>query len=182
MPHLTDAGNKIVELKKGDVLYNKGDECRTMFLLREGKIALYLDYGTEKQFALVTVSRRGSSLGEMGLLESENRNATAVALEDSVLVELDMEHFPAFIAKHPDEGVQIIKDIAHRFTNVVNELKSTQEVVSDVMKEIEEGRLIPKKSLKEKIKAIADLFLDVPKDVPPDLYMSFYTRTHGHMM
>ena len=73
---------------KGDVLYRQGESCDTMYVLGKGRIGLYLGYGTPKEYLLIELSEPGSSLGEMGLLEGEPRNATAVALEDSILSEL----------------------------------------------------------------------------------------------
>ena len=102
---------KVIHLAKGHVLYHKGEECDTMFVLRSGRVTLYLNYGKENQFALVSVSEPGSSLGEMGLLEGETRNGTAVADEDSVLIEISRENFAQFLSRYPDEGVKIVSDL-----------------------------------------------------------------------
>lgn len=175
------AENRIVHLPKGHVLYNRGEECDTMFVLRSGRICLYLDYGTQKQFALATVEKPGSSLGEMGLLEGVKRNGTAVALEDSVLVEINRENFETFLSRYPKEGVQIIGDLAHRFRAVTQELRSTQNLVAEILNEVQESQIAVKPTLRERLKRIADFFLDIPDDVPPDLYVNIYTRNHSHM-
>ena len=117
----------------------------------------------------------------MGLLEGEPRNATAVALEDSTLVELEEAHFQEFLEKHPNLGVKIIKDLAGRFKVVTDELLSAQDVVRTLVGEIESDKNKEKKSIRERLKGIADVLLDVPKDVPPDLYVTCYTRTHGNL-
>ncbi len=173
--------DKIRKVPAGTVIYEQGTDCHSMFLLREGKVGLYLYFGTPKQFALLEMSRPGSSLGEMGLLEGEPRNATAVALTDCVLVEINEKDFGTFIADHPDETEVMIKDLSHRFKSVMDELKVAQEVIYDCIEEM--GERQPKKlSLKERLKRYADLFLEIPPDVPPDLYMSCYTRFHGSML
>ncbi len=176
-----DAGNKVINLEKGHVLYRQGDECNTMFVLLSGMVELFLNYGTKDQYALIVLSEKGSSLGEMGLLEGEPRNATAVALEDSVLVELEESHFQEFIESHPNLGVKIIKDLAKRFKVVTDELLGAQDVVRVLVNEMESDKTKEKKSIRERLKGIADVLLDVPKDVPPDLYVTCYTRTHGNL-
>ena len=118
MPTTHDAGNPILEVPKGMVIYTQGTPCTTMFLLREGTVALYLNYHTPQQFELAQISRPGSSLGEMGLFEEYPRSATAVALTDCTLVEIDRENFSPFIAAHPEETVQIILEGSHRFLSV----------------------------------------------------------------
>ncbi|MFA6688087.1 MAG: Crp/Fnr family transcriptional regulator [Sphaerochaetaceae bacterium] len=171
----------ILKVAEGTVIYEQGTECDSMFLLREGKVGLYLDFGTPKQFALIEMTGPSSSLGEMGLLEGEPRNATAVALTDCTLVEIHTDDFGEFIAAHPDETETIIKDLSHRFKTVMDELKTAQGTIYDFIDEL--GDRPPKKlSLKERIKRYTDLFLEIPPDVPPDLYMSCYTRFHGSML
>ena len=176
-----DAGNKVINLGKGHVLYKQGEECSTMFLLLSGAIGLYLNYGTKDQFALIVLSEKGSSLGEMGLLEGEARNATAVALADSVLVKIDESHYQEFIAKHPEYALKMFKDLAGRFKVVTEELLNAQDIVKDLVAEIESDKTKSKKSVRERLKGIADVLLDVPKDVPPDLYVTCYSRTHGNL-
>ena len=176
-----DAGNKVINLEKGHVLYRQGDECNTMFVLISGAVALYLNYGTKDQFALIVLNEKGSSLGEMGLLEGEPRNSTAVAVEDSVLIEIEEEHFQEFLEKHPNFGTKMLKDLAGRFKVVTEELLNAQDVVRDLVKEIENDKSKGKKSIRDRLKGIADVLLDVPKDVPPDLYVTCYTRTHGNL-
>lgn len=176
-----DAGNKVVNVPKGHVLYHQGDECNTMFVLLSGAMGLYLNYGTKDQFALIVLSDKGASLGEMGLLEGEPRNATAVALADSVLIELEEAHFQEFLEKYPNLGMKMIKDLAGRFKVVTEELQNAQDVVRTIVSELESDKSKEKKSIREKLKGIADVLLDVPKDVPPDLYVTCYTRTHGNL-
>ena len=172
---------RVVHLAKGHVLYHKGEECDTMFVLRSGRVTLYLNYGSENQFALVSVSEPGSSLGEMGLLEGETRNGTAVADEDSVLIEISRENFAQFLSRYPEEGVKIVSDLAHRFKTVTEELKNTQTLVAEIIRDVQTGQESVKPSLKERLRKLADFFLDIPSDVPPDLYVNVWSRNHSHM-
>ena len=83
MERIFDKNNKLIELKKGDILYEQGQECDTMFLLYTGKIGLYYNYGKDHELCLATVCEKGASLGEMGLLEGGDRNGIAVVIGDS---------------------------------------------------------------------------------------------------
>ncbi|HZJ88410.1 MAG TPA: cyclic nucleotide-binding domain-containing protein [Sphaerochaeta sp.] len=176
-----DTGNPVLEVKKGTVLYKQGDPCSTMFLLREGVVALYLNYHTPQQFELVQISKPGSSLGEMGLFEEFPRNATAVALTDCRLVEISEESFPSFIAAHPDETVQIILDLSKRFRTAIEEVRSSHSIIIECLEMLKEAQECKKGSWAERIKKISDYLLDIPDDVPPELYLSFNSRFHGTM-
>jgi CRP-like cAMP-binding protein len=182
MQKKTDAGNLIVEVVKDTVIYEQGSPCSTMFLLRSGTVGLFLNYRTPEQFELVEISRSGSSLGEMGLFTEEPRNATAVAMTDCVFVEISTENFPAFIEAHPEETKQIILDLSQRFKMAIEEVKNEQLIIQECFEALKEAQLTKKDTLKERIKRISDFLLDIPKDVPPDLYLSFNSRFHGSML
>ncbi|AEC02525.1 cyclic nucleotide-binding domain-containing protein [Parasphaerochaeta coccoides] len=172
---------KTIHLQEGMILYQQGDEGRSMFQLRSGKIVLYLDHGTPKQFMLVEIKEPGTMFGEMGLLAEEPRTMTAVAMEDSDLTEIDMEHFKEFSRKHPDDMCRIITDLSRRLKTALHELTNAQEVVYGLIEEQETGQ--PRKDgFQQKLKRFTDLFFNYPKDVPPDVYLSNYMRNHGGML
>ena len=140
---ITDAGNRVIEIKAGEILYNQGEECSTMFLLKSGKIELYIGKGTKREYLLHTAADYGDSLGEMGLLQGEPRNATAIAVEDSVVVEIDEAHFGAFIKENPARAIKMIKDLSLRFRNLTTEFDETKELLIKTLTDAE------KKSLKK---------------------------------
>ncbi|WP_320129785.1 cyclic nucleotide-binding domain-containing protein [uncultured Sphaerochaeta sp.] len=182
MQKKTDAGNLIAEVGKDTVIYEQGSPCSTMFLLRSGTVGLFLNYRTPEQFELVEIARPGSSLGEMGLFAGEPRNATAVAMTDCVLVEISEAKFPAFIEAHPEETRQIVLDLSQRFKMAIQEVKNEQQIIQECFEALKEVQLTKKDTLKERLKKISDFLLDIPKDVPPDLYLSFNSRFHGSML
>ena len=181
MPNRQDAGNQVLSISKGTVIYEQGTPCSTMFLLRSGTVGLYLNYHTSQQFQLSEISLPGASLGEMGLFEEDPRNSTAVALTDCELVEISQESFPSFIEAHPDETRQIILDLSQRYKMALQEVKNAHRIIQDSLETLKEAQENKKDSLKERIKKISDFLLDIPEDVPPELYLSFNSRFHGTM-
>lgn len=173
--------NPILELPKGTVIYEQGAPCSTMFLLRSGTVALYLNYHTPQQFQLFEISLPGSSLGEMGLFEADPRNATAVALTDCTMVEISQHSFPAFIEAHPEETRQMILDLSQRYKMALQEVKNAHLIIQESLEALKEADHNKKDSLKDRIKKISDFLLDIPDDVPPELYLSFNSRFHGTM-
>ena len=170
--------NKVITISKGSVLYHKGEECDTAFVLKSGKLGFYLNYGKENQFQLLTISEVGASLGEMGLIDSSTRNGTLVAEEDSVVLEIHKDGFPEFLSNNPDIAYQMILSLANRFKIASRELKSTQNLVNELVAEIHEEKLNSKPSLMEKIKKLASIVIDVPSDIPPELYSILYDRNY----
>jgi CRP-like cAMP-binding protein len=182
MENKMTGGNPILHVAKDTVIYKQGQACSTMFLLRQGTVGLYLNYGTPDQFQLCELSQSDSSLGEMGLLDGEPRNATAVALTDAVLVEISQDKFASFIAENPMAAKQIIIDLSVRFKNVTQELKNEQVVIRECLTTLQEEDEKRKNSFMGKLKKYTEYFFNIPKDVPPDLYVGYYNRFHGTML
>lgn len=176
-----DAVNPVLEVPKGTVIYEQGAPCSTMFLLRSGTIGLFLNYHTPQQFEIFEISKPGSGLGEMGLFDEEPRNATAVALTDCTLIEISQHDFPSFIETHPQETQQIILDLSQRFKAAIQEVKNSHQIIAECLEALKEAQTNKKDTLKERIRKISDYLLDIPQDVPPELYVSFNSRFHGTM-
>ncbi len=66
----------------------------------------------------MTRLKRGSYFGEMSLLTGEPRAATVVALEDSVLLELDRAAFAHMFVSNPGLARQLSSLLAQRRTQL----------------------------------------------------------------
>jgi CRP-like cAMP-binding protein len=55
-----------------------------------------------------------ASFGEMNMFEDSPRSASAVAIEDSLLLKLRSEPFMALIRQHPDMSLEMIKVLSTR--------------------------------------------------------------------
>jgi hypothetical protein len=60
-------------------------------------------------------------------------------------------------------------------------VKNAHLIIQDSLETLKEAQENKKDSLKERIKKISDFLLDIPEDVPPELYLSFNSRFHGTM-
>jgi len=63
-----------------------------------------------KQIVLAVLSR-GSSLGELSIIDEKPRSATMVAIEDSELLILRRDVLNDFIECHPHIGIKIMREI-----------------------------------------------------------------------
>ena len=173
--------NPIISVPKGTIIYEQGEPCTTMFVLQSGSVGLYLNWATPTQFQLLEITKAGTSLGEMGLFEKDPRNATAVAYSDAILFEISHETFPAFVQNHPDQTISIILELSQRFKMALQEIKASQAIISESLAALKEAQECKKDTLKDRIKRISDYLLDIPEDVPPELYLSLNSRFHGTM-
>lgn len=175
------ATNPVIPVSKGTIIYEQGQACNTMFVLQSGTVGLYLNWATPTQFQLLEISKVGTSLGEMGLFEEDPRNATAIALTDCTLLEISSENFPQFVQEHPDQTISMILELSQRFKMALQEIKASQEIIAESLAALKEANECKKDTLKDRIKRISDYLLDIPEDVPPELYLSLNSRFHGTM-
>jgi small-conductance mechanosensitive channel/CRP-like cAMP-binding protein len=82
----------------GEVMVREGDTGESMFVVRNGRVAITV--GTEAR--LVAVTETDGYFGEMSLLTGEPRTATVTARGDATVLEISAGDFRAFVQGHPD--------------------------------------------------------------------------------
>ncbi|WP_338867125.1 mechanosensitive ion channel family protein [Myxococcus stipitatus] len=92
----------------------EGDDGRTFYVLASGEVSVRAG----KVQAEVTRLGQGSYFGEMSLLTGEKRAATVVALEDSILIEVDRPTFARLFGEHPGLARQLSAILAQRRTQL----------------------------------------------------------------
>jgi CRP/FNR family cyclic AMP-dependent transcriptional regulator len=70
---------KRIPLNKGELLFRKGDPGRSMYLILEGRIQIYME-SSDGQAAVLRVLESGQFLGEMALLDGGARSANAMTM------------------------------------------------------------------------------------------------------
>ena len=78
-----------------------------LFIVHSGKVELSIrDLAGEK--IVLTVAERGDLFGELSMLDSHPRTATATALEDTELIVLNRDNLLMFFQKKPDAALDMI--------------------------------------------------------------------------
>ncbi len=111
-------------LKKGEVLFRKGDEGSTLYIVRSGSIRIVLPSSTGDEVTPAILTER-DFFGEMALLDGMPRSADAVAMEPSELYALNREDFLLFLKNNE----QAIKSI---FSFLSMRLRKTDDLLEDV--------------------------------------------------
>jgi hypothetical protein len=100
--------SKAKNYDKGETIFKDGDVGDSMFIVLEGRVSITKG---DKEIALL---EKGASLGEMALLDNENRSANALAKEDSVLLKINQDVFYELMESNADIMKQIIKLLTSR--------------------------------------------------------------------
>ena len=102
---------ELKSLKRGEFLFNEGDDTKGIYMIRSGKIEISkLTPDGWKQ--MLAVLSNGNFFGELSILEKRKHEASAVALENTEFFKLSREVFEKMEREDAALASQVIKKIA----------------------------------------------------------------------
>ncbi len=100
-----------ISLLPKEVLFKEDDLENAMYLILEGELEIFKG---PKQIAILGP---GQYLGEMSLIESKARSASARAQQATLLMEINEEHFHTYLASEPQALLAIMRTLSSRVRN-----------------------------------------------------------------
>jgi CRP-like cAMP-binding protein len=100
--------NELMPFKAGDLIFEKGDPGRVMYLVTKGEVEILI------HDKVVETVAPGGVLGEMALLDTGPRSATATAKTDCLLLAIDQDRFQQQVKKSPRFSLQVMRIMAER--------------------------------------------------------------------
>jgi CRP/FNR family cyclic AMP-dependent transcriptional regulator len=129
----------LVRLGGGETLFRAGEPGESLYLVRAGEVEISINDNVGQKITLDTVGP-GDFFGEIALLDSGPRTATAVALVESELIELDRDDLLLLFRRKPDAALHMLAAMG-RMTRKADALLRTR-VSRNVNEEVAE-RLTP---------------------------------------
>jgi len=105
---LAGAGVPARDFKAGDVIFRQGDPARELFIIQSGEVEIRLG-----NRVLETLPQY-SIFGEMALIDSAPRSATAIAASDAKLVPVGEKQFLFLISNTPHFALNVMRVMARR--------------------------------------------------------------------
>jgi uncharacterized membrane protein len=124
------------ELASGETLFKAGDPGDSLFVVKHGQVELYIRDTTGQKIVLSHLDP-GEIFGELALLDGGARTATAVAIDDTTLIELDREDLLVLFRKAPTAALRLLSVMGH-MTRKADELLK-KRVSRNVNEEVEEN-------------------------------------------
>lgn len=145
LPTFMDAGEKKVFLKRIDlmtyfpeetvdrlaadcqeivvdtntVLFEKGDPGKSMYIVLEGEVLIFME---KKNLATL---KPGAYFGEMSLIESRPRTASAKTLVPSTLIEIDEALFSQYFSNQPQALMAMMRNLSARSRKISADLAAS---------------------------------------------------------
>ncbi|MDF2684550.1 MAG: crp 3 [Brevibacillus sp.] len=122
----------------GTVLFRQGDPGDRLYVIKSGKLELYVDATIGRSPQMISVLGEGDTLGEMAMLTGEARSATAIAATDAELYIIDRETFQGLVEEQPSISTYFIRLLSRRLTTTNEQLMTTKELTSQgIAKELD---------------------------------------------
>jgi CRP/FNR family cyclic AMP-dependent transcriptional regulator len=124
----------LVRLNQGETLFRAGEPGESLYLVRAGEVELYIQDNVGQKITLDTAAP-GDFFGEIALLDAGPRTATAVALSEAELIELDRDDLLLLFQRKPDAALHMLAAMG-RMTRKADALLR-QRVSRNVNEEVE---------------------------------------------
>jgi len=98
----------VVQFEAGTVIFSEQDPADEIYVIISGEVELTLhgeSLGVEDEAGII---------GEMAMIDSATRSATATALTNVKLARLDREQFTEFVGENSDFSVHVMVVLANR--------------------------------------------------------------------
>lgn len=112
-------------VKDGEAVFLEGDEGREMYIIQKGQIAVSRNINGAEM--LVALKGKGDFIGEMALLESMPRSATARAVGDTRLLVIHAGGFLQKIRRDPTFAFEMLQRMSARFRVLNDQVRTMLE-------------------------------------------------------
>jgi uncharacterized membrane protein len=122
-------------LAAGDTLFQVGEPGESLYVVRSGEVELFIRDTAGQRIPLAIVGS-GEVFGELALLDRSPRTATAIAMSETTLLELDRDDLLLLFQRSPAAALRLLAAMG-RMTRKADELLKTR-VSRNVNEEAEE--------------------------------------------
>jgi CRP-like cAMP-binding protein len=113
-------------LRRGDVLFRRGEQADSGYFVISGAVALYVS--TDGKSDAAAVVSAGGLIGEMALLAATERQATAVAREAGSVLKIPRTLFQRILEEYPKAAEAMRVFVAARLSAFVQDLQNSQAI------------------------------------------------------
>jgi CRP-like cAMP-binding protein len=105
---LTESNIPVWYLKPGETIFKEGETAKELYVIQSGQVEIQLGN------RLLATLEANDIFGEMALIDSAPRSATAIAKTDVALVPISRTDFLALVSRAPTFALDIMSMLARR--------------------------------------------------------------------
>ena len=141
-----------VKRKKGETIYVDGDLGSEMYVVQSGAVRIFRTIAGVKQE--LAIMEKGDFFGEIAVLEGLPRTASAEALDDSELIEINSTTFDTMIRTNIEIAVRMLRKLSNRLQEANRKLEILSRATAP-------GKQVPQAA------RVAAVDMDQPAEPPP---------------
>jgi CRP-like cAMP-binding protein len=128
--------------RSGEMIFSEYEPGDTFYMIQSGRVRLVKLIGNfEKTLDILEPS---DMFGEMAILENSPRSATAIAIDDVIVLEFNRRNFEILMAGNPQVALMLLKTFAKRIFDskrkfMILTLEEPQAKIADVFLMLDES-------------------------------------------
>ncbi len=141
---------------KGEVIFREGEIGDSLYHIIDGTVGIYASFG-ETDERLLTKLGKNRIFGEMAVIEAYPRSATAVAMGDVKLDEIQSGSVMEYFESQPDKITDLMKSLSGRLRELSDDYAEVSRTIKELNLEKEEKK-DRSEGLMEKIRKFASVY------------------------
>jgi CRP/FNR family cyclic AMP-dependent transcriptional regulator len=174
---------------RNTIVLNEGDHSDSLYVVNSGKVKIFLSDSEGKEVILNSLGP-GDYFGEMALLDSAPRSASAITTEKCQLALISKADFEAFLSEHPAAMIKIMQGIIKRLRSLTENVRSlalmdvygrVARVLLELSEESEDGTLViteghTQQDIANRVGASREMVSRIFKDLKTGGYIDIHNR------
>lgn len=116
-----ERSTRMLAMPKGQVLYHQGETAQSLYLLKQGRVRLSQYRASGKKLDLA-ILLPGTFFGEMPLLGTRMRHASAEAIEDGLVCVMSQADIERLVLAKPQVGLRMLEILGRRLAEAEDRL------------------------------------------------------------
>ena len=109
---------RVLELETDDTLFRAGSKPTAFYVILQGQISVHRQY--EGQAMRIRTHKRGEQIGFAAIIALHDRRGTAIADQQTVVLEISTEHFQQLYADASEEFAVLMMNLARGMARTIN--------------------------------------------------------------
>jgi len=127
--------------KPGEIIFSEYEPGDTFYLIQSGKVKLIQSTGENER--TLDILQPSEMFGEMAILENLPRSATAIAVDEVTVIELNAQNFEILMLGNPQIALKLLRIFSKRIYDskrrfMILTLRDPQAKVADVFLMLDE--------------------------------------------
>ncbi len=98
----------------GEIIFHEGDSGQFLYLVQSGQVRIFVNGLDGSETSVILFGKPGDMFGELAVIDGLTRSASAVALNETILLTMSREDFRRHMRQCPRLALNFMKVLSHR--------------------------------------------------------------------